>query len=98
VAGMAGAPGGFYPADRIEPLAVTEEPQLPYIWTVYPSISSLGMVAVGCSRSEAWARELVENVLAVDQRGLLGVVSGPGGKYDICRRNVDGGFAWTPSQ
>lgn len=72
------------------------EPRLPYIWTVYPSISSRDLVAVGSSRSEQQARQLVEEVLTAEDSACVGVVTAPGGRHDVCRRTNTGGYHWAP--
>jgi hypothetical protein len=67
-----------------------------YIWTVYPHSSDEPMVALGHSGREQAARERVESELATIDNAAWGVVIGPGGLHDVCRRNVSGGFHWAP--
>jgi hypothetical protein len=67
-----------------------------YIWTVYPYSSDEPMVSLGHSEQERTARECVENVLATVDNSAWGVVIGPCGLHDVCRRNASGGFHWAP--
>jgi hypothetical protein len=67
-----------------------------WIWTVYPVHSSDPMVAVGHSGNGDKAREQVEHSLLSAAHSAFGVVIGPRGEQELCRRNGDGGFAWRP--
>jgi hypothetical protein len=67
-----------------------------YIWTVYPQNSDEPMVSIGHSGKEQAAREHVESELTTVDNAGWGVVIGPGGMHDVCRRNGSGGFHWTP--
>jgi hypothetical protein len=67
-----------------------------YIWTVYPQSSGEPMVSLGHSKQEQTARARVETELATVDNAAWGVVIGPGGLHDVCRRNASGGFCWAP--
>ena len=67
-----------------------------YIWSVYPQSSDEPMVSLGHSGLEHVARERVETELATVDDSSWGVVIGPGGLHDVCRRDAAGGFHWTP--
>lgn len=67
-----------------------------YIWTVYPHNSDEPMVSFGHSEQGQTARECVETKLATIDNSAWGVVIGPGGLHDVCRRNASGGFHWAP--
>jgi hypothetical protein len=69
---------------------------LGYIWTVYPQNSSDPMVSLGHNGQEQAARICVEVELATVESAAWGVVIGPGGMHDVCRRNGSGGFHWAP--
>lgn len=69
---------------------------LGFIWDVYPSITSLPMIAQGHSGEEGRARAAVEQVLIGEKNAGWGVVIAPWGETHVCRRNRDGGFAWQP--
>lgn len=67
-----------------------------YIWTVYPCSSDEPMVSLGHTEREETARELVESELANIDNSSWGVVIGPGGMHDVCRRTGTGSFHWSP--
>ena len=67
-----------------------------WIWTTYPVHSSDPMVAVGHAGNEARARARVEESLRESNNSAFGVVLGPGGQQEMCRRATGGGFAWRP--
>jgi hypothetical protein len=67
-----------------------------YIWTVYPRRSDEPMVSLGHCQHERVARERVESELAKVDDSAWGVVIGPGGMHDVCRRTGEDGFHWSP--
>lgn len=67
-----------------------------WIWTVYPVHSSDPMVAVGHSGNKGKARAQVEQSLGESGNSAFGVVIGPRGEQELCRRNGEGGYAWRP--
>lgn len=72
--------------------------QAVWIWNVYPRVSSHPNVAAGVTMYEEDARVYVETVLAADDVNTAwGVVVGPGGRTDMCRRNGKGGYHWRPA-
>jgi hypothetical protein len=67
-----------------------------YIWTVYPNSSELPMVSVGQTDDLAKAMRHVEGELARAEDAGWGLLIGPGGQNDRCRRTRDGGYDWAP--
>jgi hypothetical protein len=67
-----------------------------YIWTVYPQSSDDPMVSLGHTEQELAAREHVESELATVEHSAWGVVIGPGGRHDVCRRSGPKTYKWSP--
>lgn len=85
------------PAEQLaDPDEFTDGPG--WIWTVYPRSSDAPMVALGHSGREERARAEVEKSLGENtQLSSFGIVIGPGGRQDVCRRTVtEGEFSWRP--
>lgn len=67
-----------------------------WIWTVYPSHSSDPMVAIGHSGTRAKARAQTEGQMLTRVNAAFGLIIGPRGEQEVCRRTGDGGFRWLP--
>lgn len=70
---------------------------LGWAWQVMPSSTALPMVATGHSSTQARAMGCVEEVLdANEDSAMFGMVFGPRGEADMCRRTTRSKFYWTP--
>lgn len=68
-----------------------------WAWEVHPAKTNAAMIAIGQSGDEGKARAHVQEILAAEDGAGWGMILGPGGQTDMCRRGHQRGtFAWRP--
>lgn len=69
-----------------------------WAWEVHPVNTGSVIVANGQSGSEDKARAYVEDTLDREAGAAWGMVLGPAGQNDVCRRGQETGtFVWKPT-
>lgn len=67
-----------------------------YTWTVYPERSDAAMIATGITDDAVLVRNYVEAALQRAEESAWGLLVGPSGRIEVCRRARAGGFFWGP--
>jgi hypothetical protein len=63
-------------------------------WQVLSRWSGQPRIGEGRADWEARAKSLVEASMHANEAALMGLVIGPAGQLQRCRRTLDGGFRW----
>lgn len=84
-------PGSYAP-----PVDMAEDDGSQWWWQVLSCSSQVPVLAQGRADGKLSAHIMVESAMKANHASLLGMVIGPAGESEQCRRTVHDGWKWLP--